>query len=130
MENNKNIELRAHVDFICVDETCKEVVKFNVMELEQSKGVVQCENCRREYQFDKEFIDKLRRLRDLVFAVQNAADILGDINVAVQTPSHEVKVPYSLLLTRLNTMISMDVGNGNNIDFNFRIEPLNNGRIR
>ncbi len=129
MKNNDTEKLRAQVDFICIDETCKAVIDFNVMQLEAKAGLISCPKCHRQYQFDDEFIDKLRRLRTLILAVQDAADILGDIDVAVQTPSHEVKVPYNLLLTRLNTMITLELG-GRAVEFNFRIEPLNNGKVR
>ncbi len=120
-------DLVAVVDFVCFDHECDSVIVFNVMELENSKGRVICPECRREYHFDRSFIDKLRRLRKLIFAVREAEDMLGDINVAVTTPMGEVKVPYQLLLTRLNTIISLDVDN-RKIDFNFRIEPLNEAK--
>ena len=88
-----------------------------------------CEVCHRSYHFDRTFLDKLRRLRNLIFAIQGAGDILGNVNVAIQTMSHEVKVPYNLLLTRMNTVITLEVGK-RQVDFNFRIEPLNGGSIR
>ena len=122
--------LRAQVDFVCVDDDCNSVIEFNVMDVENGGGgSVSCPVCHRQYQFDEALVDKLRRLRSLIFAVQDAAEILGDVEVAVQTPSHEVKVPYNLLLTRMNTMITLDVG-GQRVQFHFRIEPLNDGTMR
>ncbi len=120
--------LRAHVDFACQEEDCRASIEFNVMQLEESDGVVSCPVCRRQYHFDQDFLNKLRRLRVLIFAIRGAGDMLGNINVAVQTMTHEVKIPYNLLLTRMNTVITLDVG-GKNVDFNFRIEPLNNGSM-
>lgn len=122
-------EMRAMVDFACLDEGCSDTVLFNVMELRQSKGRVACTACHREYCFDAGFLDKLERLRHLILAVMSAEDILGDINVAVTTPAGDVKIPYRLLLTRLNSVISLQVG-GRTVDFNFRIEPLENGSFR
>ena len=116
--------LCATVDFVCLDGECKAVIAFNLMDLEAAHGQVTCPQCRRGYAFDKPFIDKLRRLRNLIAAVRQAEDLLGDVNVAVTTPVGEVKVPYWLLLTRLNTLVSLDVG-GQTVDFHFRIEPLN-----
>lgn len=122
-------KLRAVVDFVCLDDSCAAVVKFDIMELQKSKGKVACPECRRAYQFDRQFLGKLERLRNLIFSVREAEDILGDINVAVTTPMGEVKVPYSLLLTRLNTIVTINIG-GRQVDFNFRIEPLNPESIR
>jgi hypothetical protein len=127
--SQEQMQLRAAVDFVCLDDDCDSIIKFNVMDLEGSKGRITCPECRREYHFSRAFLDKLQRLRTLIMAVRGAEDMLGDINVAVTTPMGEVKVPYRLLLTRLNTIISLDV-DGRRIDFNFRIEPLNEQSIR
>ncbi|MFW6413835.1 MAG: hypothetical protein ACOCZS_00915 [Verrucomicrobiota bacterium] len=122
-------ELKAVVDFICLDSECESVIKFNIMDLEESGGRVSCPECYREYRFDKPFLDKLQRLRKLIMAVREAEDLLGDVNVAITTSTEEVKIPYRLLLTRLNTTITIDMG-GRKVDFNFRIEPLNEESIR
>ena len=123
-KQHQDAELQAVVDFVCLDSDCNGVVQFNVMELENSKGRVSCPSCHRGYKFDKAFRSKLQRLRTLIFAVREAEDILGDVNVAVTTPTGEVKIPYRLLLTRLNTSITLDMA-GEQVDFNFRVEPLN-----
>ena len=47
---------------------------------------------------------------------------LGDCNVAVAVPAGEVKIPYSLLLTRMNTMITLNLGD-QKVDFHLWIEP-------
>jgi hypothetical protein len=126
---SEECNLRAQVDFVCIDEECNSVIQFNVMDVEKGGGGISCPVCHREYRFDEGLVDKLRRLRSLIFAIQGASEILGDVEVAVQTPSHEVKVPYNLLLTRMNTMITLEVG-GRHVQFHFRIEPLNDGAMR
>ena len=73
--------------------------------------------------------DKLERLRELIVAVMNAEDILGDINVAVTTGAGDVKIPYRLLLTRMNSIITLNVGD-RKVDFHFRIEPLKRGTFK
>lgn len=121
--------MRAEVDFACMDEECKAAVTFNLLDLDRSKGRVICPQCHREYVFDEAFLAKLMRLRKLVMTVHESADILGDVNVAISTPAGEVKIPYWLMLTRLNTCITLDVA-GRKVEFNFRVEPLNNGSFR
>lgn len=118
--------MRALVDFVCLADDCGEVVQFNVMQLKESRGRIACAACHRQYHFDADFLDKLERLRALIIAVIHAQDILGDVHVAVTTPGGTVQVPYRLLLTRLNTLITLDVGD-RKVDFNFRVEPLKNG---
>lgn len=122
--------MRAIIDFNCMEEDCDEVVQFNLMQLRDNKGLLKCPCCHRQYEFaDDVFIDKLNKLRNLLLAVQDAEDILGDVNVGVTTLNGEVKIPYRLLLTRLNTMITLDVG-GRKVDFHFRVEPLDNASFR
>ena len=123
-------KMRAIIDFNCMDEECDEVVQFNLMQLKENKGCLQCSACHRQYEFaDDIFIDKLDKLRRLLLAVKDAEDILGDCNVGVTTFNGEVKIPYRLLLTRLNTMITIEVG-GEKVDFHFRVEPLDNSSFR
>jgi len=121
--------MRAMVDFACLDAECSNTVRFNVMELHREKGRISCPACHLEYRFKADFVGKLKRLRRLVFAVMEAEDILGDASVAVTTGAGDVRIPYRLLLTRLNTIISLDVG-GRKVDFNFRVEPLNQGAFK
>ena len=121
--------MRAMVDFACLDDDCKAAVFFNLMEVKGAGDPVICAQCHREYHLDASFLGKLQRLRKLVLTVQEAADLLGDVNVAVTTPQGEVKIPYWLMLTRLNTIITLDWG-GRKVDFNFRVEPLNQQTFR
>lgn len=121
--------MQASIDFACVDPECNATIPFRLDELRKSKGRLSCPNCRRQYRFDPKFLDKLERLEDLIMALQRAEDILGDANIAVTTASGEVRIPYRLLLTRLNTIITLEV-EGRKIEFNFRVEPLNNGAYR
>ena len=119
----------AYIDFDCIEKNCETNINFNLLDLKENFGKIACSNCRRIYQFDKEFLEKLEKLRVLILAVQDAEGILGDCNIAIVTPSGEVKLPYRLLLTRLNTLVSFDC-NGKKLEFNFRVEPLNNATFK
>lgn len=116
-------KLAAYLDFDCIADDCGETIKFNLMALKENDGLVTCDCCHRPYKFDNKFLTKLEKLRALVMAVRDAEDIIDDCKVAVATPGHEVKLPYRLLLTRLNTLISLKVSD-KVVDFNFRVEPL------
>ena len=117
----------AGLDFICPE--CGGVVKFNLMELEQADFQALCPKCHRPYQFDEPLREKFQKLQKLILAVREAEPILGDCNVAVAVPAGEVKVPYALLLTRLNTMITLNL-NGRKVDFHLRIEPASSDTFR
>lgn len=112
----------AEVDFECLNPECKETVKFNLIDAANEHFLVICQHCHHSYEFDKDISDKLQKLRNLIIAIRKAEEILGDCNVAVTVPGGTVKIPYPLLLTRLNTMISLKMG-GRKIDFHFRVEP-------
>ena len=119
MENSVKM---AEVDFECLDDKCEGTISFNLAEALDDDFQGMCKNCHKAYVFDRELKDKLTKLSDLIIAVRKAEDILGDCNVAVTVPGQTVKVPYSLLLTRLNTMITLKLGD-NDVDFHFRVEP-------
>lgn len=116
-------DFTAMIDFKCLQSDCDEVVKFNVMGIKANGGIVSCPVCHHQVEFDQTFIDKLEKLRNLLIAVKEAEDILGECNVGVTTPAGEIKVPYRLLLTRLNSLLTLDVS-GEKVDFCFRIEPI------
>ncbi|NOY74988.1 MAG: hypothetical protein GXP32_04255 [Kiritimatiellaeota bacterium] len=116
-----NIKM-AEVDFDCLDRDCDGLVSFKLSDALIDDFQALCPNCHGAYQFDDELTAKLNKLRDLIVAVRKAEDILGDCNVAITVPERTVKVPYALLLTRLNTMITLNLA-GREIDFHFRIEP-------
>jgi len=117
----------ACLDFVCPD--CGGIVKFNLMELDQADFQAMCPKCHRPYQFDDQLKDKFQKLQKLILAVRDAESILGDCNVAVAVPAGEVKVPYTLLLTRLNTMITLELGE-RKIDFHLWIEPSSEDTFR
>lgn len=113
---------KAQVDFLCIEPDCDGVVKFNLMEVAADNLQVLCPKCHKPYAFDKELREKLSKLYNLIIAVREAESILGECNVAVAVPGGEIKIPYALLLTRLNTMVTLKSG-GRAIDFHLWIEP-------
>ena len=81
-----------------------------------------CPSCHRAYALDAALRDKLTRMMELIGTIRGCEDILGDSVVSVNVAGGEVRIPYALLLTRLNTMISLDVG-GRKTDFHLWVEP-------
>jgi len=119
----------AEVDFECYESDCAGVVNFNLRNALADDFQTVCPTCHRSYAFDNSLKEKLNKLCELIIAVRKAEDILGDCNVAVTVPGKTVKIPYALLLTRLNTMITLQVA-GKDVDFHFRIEPTSSDTFR
>ena len=122
------MKARDRVDFSCVTEGCDEVVTFSILEMEE-RSRIRCPGCGKEYNFDLELIGKMKKLKQLIVAVREAAGILGNVNVAVDVQGHTVRIPYRLLLTRLNTLLTLEI-QGKKIDFHLRVEPLEEVTIR
>ena len=116
------IKSRDQVDFACVSDECDEVVHFSLLEMEEHPRI-RCGGCGKEYNFDSQLIGKMNKLKRLIMAVRDAEEILGDLNVAVDVRGHTVRIPYRLLMTRLNTLLTLEI-QGKKIDFHLRVEPL------
>ena len=116
------IGARAQIDFHCLGEDCEGVVKFNLSECRSASFQAVCPECHRTYALDASLRDKLGRMMELVAAIRQAEDILGDSNVSVNVAGGEVRIPYALLLSRLNTLIRLNL-NGRQVDFHLLIEP-------
>ena len=117
------------VDFECCENECSGIISFKLKNALNPRFQAICPKCHRSYQFEPELQDKLTKLKDLIIAVRKSKDILGDCNVAVEMPGKSIKIPYALLLTRLNTMITLNLGD-KDVDFHFRVEPIENKTFR
>lgn len=121
VDDINNVKM-AEVDFECFKGECKGLITFNLKDALNDDFQAVCQECHCSYAFDGMLKEKLQKLCDLIIAVRKAEGILGDCNVAVTVAGQTVKVPYALLLTRLNTMINLKVGD-KDVDFHFRVEP-------
>ena len=117
-----NENIKCHVDFTCLEHDCKTAVAFDLMEAIEDDKQILCPHCHHAYEFDKKLKEKLEKLLKLILSVREAESILGDVNVCVTVPGGSVKIPYPLLLTRLNTLITLNMGD-QKVEFHLRIEP-------
>ena len=111
------------LEFVCLGDNCRKTIPFSVLKIEKNQ-TVSCKNCGKKYTFDKNFIEKIKKFERLVLAVRESEEILGDTNVGIDVDGHQIKIPYRLLLTRMNTLMTLNIGEQEFI-FKFRIEPLN-----
>ena len=120
---------KAQIDFHCFSPECDGVVKFNLADIAGRDFQAVCPKCHRSYALDSGLKDKLGRMLELIIAIRKAEDILGDSNVSVNVAGGEVKIPYAILLTRLNTLITLEVG-GRKVDFHLWVEPASPDTFR
>ena len=130
MSNEMNaLAAKAQIDFHCLEDDCREVVKFNLSDIASRDFQAVCPKCHRAYQLDDSLKDKLTRMLELVQSIRRAEDILGDAMVSVNVAGGNVQIPYVLLLTRLNTLITLDFGD-KKVDFHLWIEPASQDTFR
>lgn len=110
------------VEFKCVNDQCKEIISFPLLTVDENTKI-RCGSCGRDYIFNKDLCGKFRKFARLVGAVRDAEDILGETNVGLDIMGHSVQVPYRILLTRMNTFLTLDIG-GTKSHFRLRVEPL------
>ena len=113
---------RAQIDFKCFVDDCHGVVKFNLADIGKRDFQAVCPVCHRAYALEPELRDKLKRMLELINALRSSEDILGDSVVSVNVAGGEVRIPYALLLTRLNTLITLEL-DGKKVDFHLWVEP-------
>lgn len=116
-----------HIEFNCLEEKCGKPITFKLHEIEENPSL-HCPNCRKEYNFNGNFVGKLKKFENLISAVRDAREILGDTNVAINFKNHDIRIPYRLLLTRMNTLLTLNIGN-KTVEFKFRVEPLGEEEI-
>ena len=121
-DSNTAIGAKAQIDFHCFDADCDGMVKFNLADIASRDFQAVCPKCHRAYALDEGLRDKLSRMLALIVAIRNSEDILGSSIVSVNVAGGEVRIPYALLLTRLNTLITLELG-GKKVDFHLWVEP-------
>jgi transcription elongation factor Elf1 len=111
------------LEFSCIE--CEQSVTFSILQSKGSTKSIVCENCQKKYSFGNSPLwDKLKKFEALCRQIHESEEILGDTAVAIDVSGHRVKVPYRLLLTRLNSILDLKIGE-KAVEITFRIEPLN-----
>ena len=124
------MQLGSMLQFNCVSEGCNHAIKFAILDVKGDQRLT-CAACGQSYFFNKELVCALAKFDRLCRAIHESEGILSNTNVAVNVAGHEVKIPFRLLLTRLNTSLTIRIPQEINgkivehpIDIQFRLEPL------
>jgi len=127
--NETSFSNKAQIDFLCFEDGCDGVVKFDLAEVANADFQAVCPKCHHAYSLDEGLRDKLGRMLKLIEALRASEDLLGQSMVSVNVAGGEVRVPYALLLTRLNTLITLEMG-GRNVDFHLWVAPASADTFR
>lgn len=110
-----------HLQFDCV--ACKQPVLFSIFELDNCDNPLTCSSCQRQYILDdKDLKRQLGKFEALCRQIVDSQEILGNACIGIDVGNHQVKIPYKLLLTRLNSCIDLMIGD-HPISITFRLEP-------
>ncbi len=102
---------------------CQNLLTFSIFELEKDQHVISCTHCEKKYLFNDEvLIRQIKKFEMLCSTIRECEEILGHTSVGVDVGDKQVKIPYKLLLTRLNSCLDLVVGE-ECISIAFRIEP-------
>jgi hypothetical protein len=103
---------------------CETPILFSVLDREHFNKILECESCGCKYAFqDEVLLRHLTQFEALCQQIYASQEILGDTAIAIDVGSHHVQVPFNILLTRLSSVIELNI-NGKKSTFFFRVEPL------
>ena len=103
--------------FSCLQ--CRESVNFCIWD----EKPICCPSCQKQYGFSEEVKTKLKKFEALCRQIRASEEILGDTAVAIDVGSKHVRVPFRLLLTRLGSVLTLQMGD-QKLEITFRTEPL------
>lgn len=105
-------------------QSCKNPLQFSVLDLDRPNHLLECTHCHKKYRFDDDTLKRqLKKFANLCKQIHESEEILGNTSVGVDVGGHQIKIPYKLLLTRLNSTLDLMIGN-EPLSIIFRIEPI------
>ena len=105
---------------------CKHPVSFALFELEK-ECVIECSHCKKKYAIgDQTLKRQLAQFARLCREIRASEEILGSSSIAVDVGPHSVKIPFKILLTRLQSTLDLKIGS-ERVSVVFRTEPVTVG---
>ena len=103
---------------------CKQPLSFSVFELDTKNGLIHCSQCEKKYALNDETLKRqIRKFAALCQQLVDSEEILSQTAIGIDIGDRHVKIPYKLLLTRLNSTLDLKFGQ-EVVSIVFRMEPL------
>lgn len=119
--NGLNMQKAHQLQFKCLN--CQKNINFSIFELEKCNHTVPCTQCQKTYNFDDEtFRRQLSKFEKLCLQIHESEEILSTASIGIYLGDREIKIPYKLLLSRLNSTLDLFIGD-EPLTIQFRIEP-------
>lgn len=113
---------KGHLLQFCCPE-CRRPVHFSLFDIEKHASTIECSECNLSFDFsDETLLRQLRRFEALCLQLKESEEILSNTAVGIYVGDREIKIPYKLLLTRLNSTLDLNIG-GQPMTITFRTEP-------
>lgn len=110
-----------HLVFTC--QSCQHPVPFSVLDLKHEEGDIHCAGCGVCYRFgDPTLRRQIEKFEALCEQIAESEEILSNTSVGIHVSGQEVRVPYRILLTRLNSKLDLVMGD-QKLTIAFRMEP-------
>jgi hypothetical protein len=117
----RQMQIGPKLQFNCP--SCSQPVLFNILDAKNTTQLITCTGCKKGYTFAENILRQIRKFVTLCEKIQESEEILGKTSVAIDVGPNHVKVPFRLLLTRLGSVLDLDIG-GQKLEILFRTEPL------
>lgn len=122
LEVGCDMQKGSHLQFTC--QSCQNPVDFSLFDLDCHDGDICCAECGVVYDFSDEALRRqITKFDNLCRQIQESEEILSQTAIGIYVGDREVKIPFKLLLTRLNSTLDLMIGD-RPLTITFRIEPL------
>lgn len=111
----------SNLEFKCTE--CDHPVFFSVLDDQHLSKTIQCSHCEKQYLFGTQILSQLKQFEALCKQIQQSKEILGQASIAIDVGPHHVKIPFQLLLTRLSSVLELNIGN-EKTSISFRVDTL------
>jgi transcription elongation factor Elf1 len=113
---------KGHILQFCCQH-CQKPIQFSVFDLENNRAHIRCSACGVIYDFSDETLQRqVKKFEDLCRQIQLSEEIFSNTSVGIYLGDKEIKIPYKILLTRLNSTLDLMLGD-RPLTITFRIEP-------
>ena len=111
----------SNLEFKCTE--CNHPVYFSVLNDQQLSKSITCEKCDKKSLLGTQILSQLKQFEALCKQIQQSKEIFGQSAVAIDVGPHQVKIPFQLLLTRLSSVLELNIGK-EKTNIAFRVDTL------